>query len=173
MRWRPAYVGLGSNLDDPERQVVDGFARLVALPGSRLVLRSGLWSSAPLGPPDQPDFVNAVAGLLTALEPLALLGELRAIERAQGKVEPSIRWGPRRIDLDLLLLGELCCDSGGLQLPHPGLHQRNFVLYPLAEIAPELWVPGHGRVRMLLGQVGGDGVRPLGKWGSGERSKAQ
>lgn len=173
MLWRPAYVGLGSNLDDPARQVAAAFARLAALPGTWLVARSGLWCSTPLGPPDQPDFVNAVAGLLTALEPRTLLGELRTIEHALGKVEPPVRWGPRRIDLDLLLLGDLCCDADGLRLPHPGLHQRNFVLYPLAEIAPELWVPGHGRVRGLLGRVGDDGIRPLGARGSGERCEAE
>ena len=173
MLWRPAYVGLGSNLDDPARQVEAAFARLAAVVGSRLVARSGMWHTAPLGPPDQPGFVNAVAGLLTTLEPQALLGELQAIERAQGKTAPAERWGPRRIDLDLLLLGDLCRDESGLRLPHPGLHQRNFVLYPLAEIAPELWVPGHGRVRELRGRVGGEGVRPLGAWGSGERSKTE
>ena len=159
--WQPAYVGLGSNLDDPRRQVERAFDELTRLADTRLVLRSGLWRSAPMGPRDQPDFVNAVAGLLTRREPQALLQDLRGIERRMGKVEPAQRWGPRVIDLDLLMVGEARCDEPGLQLPHPGLHQRNFVLYPLAEIAPSLWVPGHGRVSSLLNGIPGDGIELL------------
>lgn len=161
MPWRPAYVALGSNLSDPPRQVERALKGLAELPETRLVLRSRLWRSVPMGPQDQPDFVNAVAGLLTQLEPLALLGELQAVERRMGRTEPSVRWGPRLIDLDLLMHGEHCSSDPGLQLPHPGLHRRNFVLYPLAEIAPTLWVPGHGRVQALLARVQGDGLEPL------------
>ena len=125
------------------------------------MLRSGLWHSAPLGPKDQPDFINAVAGLLTRREPRALLQDLRGLEQRMGKVEPAVRWGPRVIDLDLLLIGDARCDEPELQLPHPGLHQRNFVLYPLAEIAPSLWVPDRGRVCRLLEVVPGDGIERL------------
>jgi len=159
--WQPAYVALGSNLDDPCRQVECAFDGLARLSDTRLELRSGLWRSAPLGPKDQPDFINAAAGLLTLLEPRALLGELRNLERRMGKVQPAVRWGPRVIDLDLLMVGDLRCDEAGLRLPHPGLHQRNFVLYPLAEIAPSLRVPDLGRVCRLLEGVPGDGIERL------------
>lgn len=159
--WQPAYVALGSNLDDPRRQVERAFDGLAQLSDTRVVLRSGLWRSAPMGPKDQPDFINAVAGLLTRREPRALLEELRELERRMGKVEPAVRWGPRVIDLDLLMVGHTRCDEPGLRLPHPGLHQRNFVLYPLAEIAPSLWVPDHGRVSRLLEGVPGDGIQRL------------
>ena len=159
--WQPAYVALGSNLDDPRRQVERAFGELSGLTGTLLVLRSGMWRSAPMGPQDQPHFINAVAGLLTRREPQDLLQDLRRIERHMGKVEPAVRWGPRLIDLDLLMVGEVRCDEPGLQLPHPGLHQRNFVLYPLAEIAPSLWVAGHGRLCRLLETVPGEGIEPL------------
>ncbi len=161
MIWRPAYIALGSNLADPRRQVETALTRLAELADTRLVLHSRLWRSAPLGPQDQPDFVNAVAGLLTLREPRALLEDLRGLERRMGKAEPAVRWGPRRIDLDLLMVGDIRCDESGLRLPHAGLHQRNFVLYPLAEIAPMLWVPDHGRVCTLIERVPSDGLEPL------------
>jgi len=168
MIWRPAYVAVGSNLADPRRQVEAALTGLAKLADTRLVLRSGLWRSAPMGPQDQPDFVNAVAGLLTRREPRALLEDLRGLERRMGKTEPIVRWGPRLIDLDLLMVGDIRCDEPGLRLPHAGLHQRNFVLYPLAEIAPMLWVPGHGRVGTLLERVRGDGLEPLDARKSGD-----
>jgi len=168
VHWRPAYVALGSNLDDPAQQVETAFAAIAAIPESRLQLRSGLWRSRPIGPQDQPDFVNAAAGLLTALAPAAMLAALAAIEKRMGRAEPARRWGPRVIDLDLLLVVGETCQEPGLTLPHPGLHQRNFVLYPLAEIAPELWVPGHGRVRSLREQVSGEGLEALAARGSGD-----
>ena len=168
MNWRPAYVALGSNLSGPRRQIETALEKLAELPESRLVLRSRLWRSAPMGPRDQPDFVNAVAGLLTLLEPGELLGELQALERRMGRTEPGVRWGPRLIDLDLLMVGDHCCDMPGLRLPHPGLPQRNFVLYPLAEIAPTLWVPDQGRVRTLLERIQGEGLEPLTARDSGD-----
>ena len=161
MVWQPAYVAIGSNLDDPRRQVGKAVDELAGLADTRLVLRSGLWRSAPMGPQDQPDFVNAVAGLLTLLEPHAFLEKLRGLERRMGRIEPAVRWGPRLIDLDLLMVGESRCDEPDLRLPHPGLHQRNFVLYPLAEIAPMLWVPDRGRVCRLLEGIQGDGIERL------------
>jgi 2-amino-4-hydroxy-6-hydroxymethyldihydropteridine diphosphokinase len=161
MLWQPAYVAIGSNLDDPRRQVEKAIDELAGLADTRLVLHSGLWRSAPMGPQDQPDFVNAVAGLLTLLEPHALLEKLRGLERRMGRIEPAVRWGPRLIDLDLLMVGESRCDEPDLRLPHPGLHQRNFVLYPLAEIAPKLWVPDRGRVCRLREGIPGDGIERL------------
>jgi 2-amino-4-hydroxy-6-hydroxymethyldihydropteridine diphosphokinase len=161
VNWRPAYVALGSNLDDPARQVERAFAALADIPGARLVLRSRLWRTRPMGPKDQPDFINAAAGLLTTLDARALLDALAGIERRLGRVPPAVRWGPRIIDLDLLLAGDETRDEPGLTLPHPGLHQRNFVLYPLEEIAADAWVPGHGRVRTLRQMVPGEGLEAL------------
>jgi len=166
--WRPAYVALGSNLADPIRQVQAAFAALDGLPGSQLIARSGLWRSRPMGPQDQPDFINAAAGLLTSVEPRALLASLQAIERQLGKTAPAVRWGPRVIDLDLLVFGDLRISEEGLVLPHPGLHRRNFVLYPLAEIAAELQVPGLARVSRLRDGVPAAGIERLAARGSGD-----
>ncbi len=149
----PAYLALGSNLDDPRAQVGRAFDALAGLPQTRLVLRSALYASRPLGPVEQPDFVNAVAGLLTGLEPGALLAALKDLESRLGRARPVVRWGPRRIDLDLLVHGTACIATGELTLPHPGIAERAFVLAPLAEIAPDLDVPGLGRVRALLAGV--------------------
>jgi 2-amino-4-hydroxy-6-hydroxymethyldihydropteridine diphosphokinase len=114
-----------------------------------------------MGPQDQPDFVNAVVGLLTRLGARQLLDELKSLERAMGRSDPAIRWGPRKIDLDLLLLGSEERSEPGLCLPHPGVHERDFVLYPLAEFAPALWIPGRGRVEALLRCVENRGLAPL------------
>ena len=158
--WTPAYVGLGGNLDDPERQVLLGLDRLGSLPGSLLVSRSALYVSAPMGPIAQPDFVNAVAGLLTRLSPREMLAELKSLEAALGREPVGERWGPRRIDFDLLVHGTSRLREDGLEVPHPGIAERAFVLVPLAEIAPELEVPGVGRVRALLEKLGrGDVAR--------------
>jgi 2-amino-4-hydroxy-6-hydroxymethyldihydropteridine diphosphokinase len=149
-RWVPAYVALGSNLAEPVRQVERAFAALAALPGTRLVLRSSAYRSRPMGPVEQPDFVNAAAALLTQLDPLTLLRELQALETRLGRTAPVVRWGPRLIDLDLLVHGQTRCSEAGLTLPHPGMAERDFVLVPLAEISPSLDVPGVGRVDALL-----------------------
>jgi 2-amino-4-hydroxy-6-hydroxymethyldihydropteridine diphosphokinase len=168
MDWTPAYVALGSNLSGPRRRVEAAFEALAGLTGSRLVLRSSLWRSAPMGPQDQPAFVNAAAGLVTTMSPHAFLECLKSLEQALGKTEPAVRWGPRVIDLDLLVFGELKLDEPEITLPHPGLHQRNFVLYPLSEIAAELWVPGLARVRRLCERVSAAGIERLGARGSGD-----
>lgn len=159
--WIPAYIAIGSNLDDPPAQVRAAFAKLAALAGCRLVARSRLYGSRPLGPQDQPDFVNAVAGMLTTLSPRELLAALKRIEVESGRTQPVQRWGPRRIDLDLVMMGALTVTEQDLAIPHPGLTQRNFVLYPLRDIAPELLVPGHGRVSDLAARVGPGGLAPL------------
>jgi 2-amino-4-hydroxy-6-hydroxymethyldihydropteridine diphosphokinase len=168
MSWTPAYVALGSNLSGPRQQVETAIAALGAIPETRLVLRSRLWRSRPMGPQDQPEFVNAVAGLLTRAAPRTLLEGLQEIERRLGKTPPPVHWGPRVIDLDLLMYGELCLDEPGLTLPHPGLHQRNFVLYPLSEIAADLWVPRLARVRELRKGISGAGIEPLATRGTGD-----
>jgi len=157
----PAYVALGSNLDDPRARVEQAFEALDALPGTRGVLRSSLYRSPPLGPVEQPEFVNAVAGLLTSLEPDVLLAALKDIESRLGRTQPVVRWGPRRIDLDLLVHGAARVSTEALTLPHPGIAGRAFVLLPLAEIAPDLEVPGLGRVRRLLERVDAAGVQRL------------
>jgi 2-amino-4-hydroxy-6-hydroxymethyldihydropteridine diphosphokinase len=158
--WLPAYVAIGSNLNDPSAQVRTAFGNLAALPGTRLVLRSGLYVTRPMGPQDQPDFVNAAAGLLTQLRPRVLMAQLLRIEESMGRRRQE-RWGPRVIDLDLIWMPGETIDEPGLTLPHPGVSTRNFVLYPLAEIAPTLAIPGHGRVSQLLRAVGDEG---LNKW---------
>ncbi|HEY3730977.1 MAG TPA: 2-amino-4-hydroxy-6-hydroxymethyldihydropteridine diphosphokinase [Steroidobacteraceae bacterium] len=158
MRWQPAYVGVGSNLGEPADQVRGALTALSALPEVRCVTASSLYGSRPLGPQAQPDFINAAAGLLTRLEPLPLLQQLRALEQRLGREPPRVRWGPRRIDLDLLVYGQQRCDQPQLTLPHPGIVQRNFVLYPLLEIAPELSVPGCGRVAELAARVDPAGI---------------
>ena len=152
-RLLPTYVALGSNLDDPRVQVERAIAELDRLPGTRCVLRSSLYRSRPFGPVPQPDFINAVAGLLTELGPAALFAELKDLEMRLGRERPVVRWGPRRIDLDLLVHGNGRVTEPDLQVPHPGIAERAFVLEPLAEIAPDLEVPGVGRVRALREQV--------------------
>ena len=132
------YLGLGSNLAEPLAQLRDALAALAALPDSQLVASSSFYASDPLGPPDQPRYVNAVAALDTRLEPLTLLDALQAIEQNQGRVRKAERWGPRTLDLDILLFGERLLDEPRLRVPHYHLQARAFVLYPLAEIAPHL-----------------------------------
>ena len=160
-RWQPAYIALGSNLDDPPARVRDALDRLGGLPQTRHITSSSLWSSRPLGPQDQPDFVNAAAAVLTRLAPAALLAQLKALEAAMGRTGPVQRWGPRVIDLDLLAYGTATAAEPGLRIPHPGVQERDFVLYPLAEIAPDLWIPGAGRVRTLAAQVEDRGLERL------------
>jgi 2-amino-4-hydroxy-6-hydroxymethyldihydropteridine diphosphokinase len=158
MLWHPAYVGIGSNLDEPAVQVRRALAALPTLPQTQLVLRSSLYGSRPLGPVLQPDFVNAVAALLTQLDAQQFLDGLCRLEAELGREPSQERWGPRRIDLDLLIFGQQRIDSPGLTLPHPGIVQRNFVLYPLAEVAPDLVVPGCGRVAELASRVESAGI---------------
>ena len=161
--WHPAYIGVGSNLDDPRAQLIRAFSKLDALRCTRVVLKSPLYRSKPFGPVAQPEFANAVVGLLTQLEPAALLAELRKIEAAQGRPEPEQRqrWGPRVIDLDLLVYGRERRTEPELAIPHPGIVERNFVLYPLADIAPDLEVPGLGRVAGLRERVAPTGLQAL------------
>lgn len=160
-----AYIGLGSNLNDPISQLRHARKALAVLPGTRLVSASSIYRSPPLydqdqGTPDQPDFYNAVVVLETSLTADALLQALFAIEAAQGRVREQ-RWGPRTLDLDLLLYGDERRSSPELTLPHPGLTQRAFVLYPLHEIDPGLHIPGNGALAEWLVGCDADGLERL------------
>lgn len=139
-----AYIGLGSNLNHPEQQIRQALKELGALPQTDCMAHSKLYRSSPMGPQDQPDYINAVAVLSTVLDPHHLLAELQAIEQRHNRVRKR-RWGERTLDLDLLLYGDFQIATAALTVPHPGLHERAFVLYPLAEIAPDVMIPGQGR----------------------------
>ncbi|MGI9270418.1 MAG: 2-amino-4-hydroxy-6-hydroxymethyldihydropteridine diphosphokinase [Woeseiaceae bacterium] len=141
-----AYIGIGSNLDDPWSQVTNAFELLDDLPGCHVHARSSFYQSAPFGNVVQDDFINAVAELETAVPAEILLACLKEIERSQGRDPDGKRWGPRVIDLDILLYGEQEIDLPDLQIPHPGIAVRNFVLLPLREIAADLVIPGLGPV---------------------------
>jgi 2-amino-4-hydroxy-6-hydroxymethyldihydropteridine diphosphokinase len=145
-----AYIGIGSNLDDPVLQVLTAIAALARLPRTQVARCSRLYRSPPLGPQEQPDYVNAVAAIDTGLTAQALLAELQSLERRQGRRPSAERWGPRCIDLDILVFGVVELHSAELAIPHPGLRGRDFVLWPLFEIAPDLEVPGAGPLAELL-----------------------
>ena len=149
-----AYIGLGSNLGDPARQLTDALMELQALPGIRLVAKSSLYRSKPFDHSHQPDYVNAAAMLKTALPAAALIQYLLRIETQHGRIRSAERWQARTLDLDLLLYGQEQISTAGLVIPHPEIARRNFVLLPLAEIAPELMIPGQGSVTDLLDRIG-------------------
>ncbi len=156
-----AYVGLGANLGDPSAQVRAGIAALAELPATRLLRCSALYRTAPVGLQAQPDFINAVCALETALDPHALMRALLDIERRHGRVRAGDKGGPRVLDLDLLLYGEIILAAPDVTVPHPRLHERAFVLVPLVEIAPDLVVPGRGPVKRLLAACVGQWVERL------------
>lgn len=141
---RTACIGLGSNLNNPARQIGTAVSRLERLPGCRLLAVSSLYRTEPYGPVEQPDFVNAAATLKTHWDGHRLLQWLQRIETDMGRVRGGERWGPRIIDLDLLVLGDTQIADADLVVPHPGIAERNFVLLPLREIAPDLIIPGLG-----------------------------
>ena len=147
-----AHIGLGANLADPVRQVRQGIRELAALPRSRLIRHSALYRTAPVGEPDQPDFVNAVAVVDTALSAGELLRELLALEAGHGRVRSKPN-APRTLDLDLLLFGGQVISEPGLEVPHPRIHQRAFVLVPLVEVTPDALIPGHGSAAELAAQL--------------------
>jgi len=145
-----AYIGLGANLGDPVEAIKSARSAIDKIAGVREVAFSSLYRSAPMGPANQPDYVNAVMSVETTLTPLELLRELQAIETAHGRVRVGERWGARTLDLDLLLYGCERMASEVLTVPHPGIADREFVLYPLEEIAPELDIPGKGPLADLV-----------------------
>ena len=160
MKLVPAYIALGANLRDPEEQVKAGFEELAMLPDTRLAAVSSLYRSAPVGYAEQPDFVNAVARIETALSARALLDALLAIERRFGRVREFAN-APRTLDLDIILYDDAQHVEEGLSIPHPRMHERAFVVVPLAELAPDVRVPGRGSVRDLLAGVDAESVIKL------------
>ncbi|MGD8556714.1 MAG: 2-amino-4-hydroxy-6-hydroxymethyldihydropteridine diphosphokinase [Chromatiales bacterium] len=148
-----AYIGLGSNLDNPRDQVLDALRELALQEGIQLLAQSSLYLSEPMGPQDQPEFINAVAAIETRLEPLLLLEVLQSIEKKHGRKRER-HWGPRTLDLDLLLYGEERISHPELTVPHPGIAERGFVLLPLREVAPGLAIEGLGSVEELLQKLG-------------------
>lgn len=152
-----AYIALGANLGDPAATVNAAFAALAELPQSTLTVRSALYRTAPVGILDQPEFVNAAARITTQLAPEALLDQLLAIEQRFGRIRAE-RNGPRTLDLDILLYDDLVIDTPRLILPHPRLHLRAFVLYPLADLAPDLALPGRGSLAAWLPAVANQGI---------------
>ena len=160
-----AYIGLGSNLEHPPEQIRTAARALDKLPDTRVVADSGLFLSKPMVPPggavSQPDYYNAVAKIETQLNPDQLLTHLQMIEQVQQRKRVQ-RWGPRTIDLDILMFDDLQMDSEYLTLPHPGLSQREFVLYPLSNIDDSLVIPGHGMLRELIQRCPQNGLQYLG-----------
>ncbi|NAX20258.1 2-amino-4-hydroxy-6-hydroxymethyldihydropteridine diphosphokinase [Vibrio sp. V39_P1S14PM300] len=153
-----AYIAIGSNLADPVTQARQAIEALAQLPRSAFIQASQLYSSSPMGPQDQPDYINAVVAIKTELTPLELLDCTQAIEQEQGRVRKDERWGPRTLDLDILLYGNEVIDSERLIIPHYGMKEREFVLYPLAEIAPSLQLPDGTELSDLLQQVARNGL---------------
>ncbi|CAH0532636.1 2-amino-4-hydroxy-6-hydroxymethyldihydropteridinepyrophosphokinase [Vibrio stylophorae] len=155
------YIAIGSNQADPMAQARQAIQALASLPASRLLAVSSLYGSKPMGPQDQPDYINAVALIETALAPLALLDATQAIELSQGRVRKDERWGPRTLDLDILLYDQAIIESERLTVPHYGLTQREFVVYPLYELSPELRLPNGQAIAVLKQQLPANGLSVL------------
>ena len=152
-----AFVGLGANLGDREATIARAVELLSQAEGVEIVAVSSLRETEPWGPVEQPPYLNGAAEVETELPPRALLEVLLGVEQALGRRRSGERWGPRTIDLDLLLFDEVEVDEPGLTVPHPRLHERRFALEPLAELAPDAAVPGKGTVAQLLAQTQGQG----------------
>lgn len=159
--WQPAYVGLGSNLGDSQAMLERAIAGLGRVPQTRVVLISPFYRTRPFGPVDQGDFLNAAVALLTRRSPTELWRALRALEIELGRQPARVRWGPREIDLDLLVHGAERLEGPELLLPHPGISERDFVLYPLRDIAAAMNVPGLGRVDELAARVVNRGIEQV------------
>lgn len=153
------YIGLGSNLANPMHQLQSALEAIAGLPQTRLVASSLFYRSAPLGPAGQPDYINAVAAIDTGLPPSDLLSALQAIENRQGRVRGE-RWGARTLDLDILLYGHAQISQPDLVIPHPEMANRNFVLYPLADLAPNLVLPDGRPLQDLLANISSEGIAP-------------
>ena len=164
------YIGIGSNLAEPREQVRQAIKELQQLQDCQFIAASSLYKSQPLIDNQQslndsfpqPDYVNAVVAIETDREPLSLLDDLQALEEIHGRVRKAERWGPRTLDLDVLLIDDKIINHSRLIIPHPGLHERSFVLYPLQEIAPDLVVPGYGPLAGLVARCDDEGLERLG-----------
>ncbi len=156
-----AYIGLGSNLKSPAEQLLLARAEIKALPGVEESAFSSLYASVPMGPQDQPDYINAAMSIKTVLSPLDLLHALQNIESAHGRIRGDQRWGARTLDLDLLLYNDLQISTTELTVPHPGIAERAFVLYPLQECEPNLVISGKGNLVDLINQCPATGIRRL------------
>ncbi len=154
------YIGLGSNLGNPQMQILQAFHELAALPHTRVIARSSLYRSAPIGYLTQPDFVNAVTEIETGLPPRPLLDALQTIEERNDR-QRHFRNAPRTLDLDILLYAHYTSDEHALMIPHPRMLERAFVLFPLLEIAPDCTIPGHGPATAFLAACGGQSVERL------------
>lgn len=154
------YIGLGSNLDNPNKQLDSAVVAINQLPTSELICESPRYQTAPIGPPGQDDYVNSVVKLRTKLSPHQLLCELQAIELAQDR-KREVHWGPRTLDLDILMYDDAVISTDDLVIPHPYMHERRFVLQPLADIAPDLEVPCKGNIKKLLKACENQDVKPL------------
>lgn len=156
-----AYIGLGSNLDNPQKHVLDAFEELSQTPNVQLSERSSLYQSVPMGPQDQGDFINAVAQVKTNLTPLGLLNVLQSIENKHGRIRKDEQWGPRTLDLDLLLFGNLQINVERLVVPHYGLKEREFVLLPLFEINRDIKLPDGNAIAELIDKTDLRGIKKL------------
>lgn len=156
-----SYIGIGSNLEQPIKQVFNAFAELDQMQQSSLVEFSSLYISRPMGPKDQPPYINAVAQLATSLSPHELLTQLNAIENNHGRSRRGEHWGPRTLDLDILVYGNISFKDQTLTIPHPGIRQREFVLYPLHEVNKNLMIPNLGRVSRIKSRCYVNGMRRL------------
>ena len=154
-------MGIGSNLNDPVAQVQEAIGELEMLPDTILVSKSSLYRGKPMGPADQPDYVNAVVGIDTLLSAGDLLQAMTRIEDLQGRERQGEKWGPRTLDLDLLLYGSSRIDTSDLTVPHPGMHERDFVIVPLAEIAGNLTIPGRGQLSALYNKCSKHSLKKL------------
>ena len=159
--WVTAYIGLGSNLANPALQIKSARTAITQIAGVKELAFSSLYHSPPMGPQDQPDYVNAVMCVAAELPPMDLLRCLQRIENDQGRVRKDQRWGARTLDLDVLIYGDRIIELPDLTVPHPGLAERAFVLYPLYEIAPQLLVPGKGHIADLLDRCPMNGLKRL------------
>lgn len=155
------YIGLGSNLAEPEKQLLAACKSLDELPNTTLIMRSSLYQSRPMGPQDQPNYVNAVVLIRTTLAAMTLLQHTQAIENRQGRVRVEKKWGPRTLDLDILLYGQEQIHNQQLTVPHPGLKQREFVLYPMFEISPSLILPCTEKLSDLVKTCPENGLKKL------------
>ncbi len=148
-----AYIGLGSNLSDPQAQVTSALQELNSIPDTHVLKASSLYVSKPMGPSDQPDYVNAVAKISTSLSPEQLLDKLQGLEQAHRRKRDGKRWGPRTLDLDIILFGDLQMETKSLQIPHYGVAEREFVLIPLQELQANLIIPGKGAIEGLISKL--------------------